>query len=76
MLEGLFALILLGLMLFLLGFMLWFGVWLVILLPAGMAEDRNRSALLWVLVSLFGSPVLAILLLMALGARPPGGPGA
>ena len=76
MLEGLFALILLGFMLFLLGFMLWFGVWLVILLPAGMAEDRNRSALLWVLVSLFGSPVLAILLLMALGARPPGDPGA
>lgn len=69
MLEGVLAILLLG-------FMLWFGLWLFILLPAGMAKDRNRSAFLWVLVSLFGSPILAILLLIALGERPPDGPGA
>ena len=43
------------------------GVWLYILLPAGMAERRNRSQLIWVLISLFGSPILACLLLLALG---------
>ena len=42
-------------------------VWLYILLPAGMAERRNRSQFIWVLISLFGSPVLACLLLLALG---------
>jgi len=42
-------------------------VWLYILLPAGMAERRNRSATIWVLISFVGSPLLAILLLMALG---------
>lgn len=42
-------------------------LWLYILLPAGMAERRNRSQLIWVLISLFGSPILACLLLLALG---------
>lgn len=42
-------------------------VWLYILLPAGMAERRKRSQLIWVLISLFGSPILACLLLLALG---------
>lgn len=42
-------------------------LWLYILLPAGMAERRNRSQLIWVLISIFGSPILACLLLLALG---------
>jgi hypothetical protein len=40
---------------------------LYILLPAGMAERRSRSQLIWVLISLFGSPILACLLLLASG---------
>lgn len=32
-----------------------------------MARTRGRSAVLWVLVSLFLSPLLAILLLLVLG---------
>lgn len=54
---------------------LWVVFWLYVLLPAGMARKRNRSALIWVLIGLFGSPILAVLLLLALGERPPGGPG-
>lgn len=46
---------------------LFIVVWLYILLPAGMAERRGRSQLIWVLISLFGSPILACLLLLALG---------
>jgi fumarate reductase subunit C len=42
-------------------------VWFCILLPAGMARRRNRSALVWVLIGFVGSPLLAILLLIALG---------
>lgn len=48
-------------------FVLWFALWIYILLPARMAERRNRSRLIWVLISLCFSPVLAILLLLALG---------
>lgn len=46
---------------------LFIVLWLYILLPAGMAERRGRSQLIWVLISLFGSPILACLLLLALG---------
>lgn len=46
---------------------LFIVLWLYILLPAGMAERRNRSKLIWVLISIFGSPILACLLLFALG---------
>ena len=60
MMEGLLSVIF-GL------FALFIVVWLYILLPAGMAERRNRSQLIWVLISLFGSPILACLLLLALG---------
>ena len=42
-------------------------VWFYILLPAGMAKQRNRSAVLWVLIGIVGSPLLAVLLLLALG---------
>lgn len=48
-------------------FALFVVLWLYVLLPAGMAERRNRSQLIWVLISLFGSPILACLLLLALG---------
>lgn len=61
--DGLLALVM-GL------FVLWFVLWLFILLPARMARERNRWALIWVLISLFGSPILAILLLIALGDAP------
>jgi len=44
-------------------------VWLGILLPASMAEDRNRSQFGWVLVSIVGTPLLAVLLLMSLGEK-------
>lgn len=63
MFEGLLALV--GGLLVLL-----FVLWLYILLPANMARERNRGALIWVLISLFGSPILAILLLIALGNAP------
>lgn len=45
-------------------------VWLYIILPAQMAGTRNRSAVIWVLISFVGSPLLAILLLLALGDAP------
>jgi len=46
---------------------LYFALWLFILLPARMAEARGRSAVVWVLVSLFFSPFLAVFLLWVLG---------
>lgn len=55
---GAIILLLLGAVLFL---------WIAIILPAQMAGARGRSGLLWVLISLVGSPLLAILLLLALG---------
>lgn len=51
-------------------FSVWFVLWLYVLLPAGMATRRNRSAFIWVLIGLFGSPILAVLLLLALGNSP------
>ena len=63
MIEGLFVLIF-GLA------ALYFTLWLFILLPARMAEARGRSALGWVLVSIFFSPILACLLLWLLGDNP------
>ncbi|WP_170372908.1 hypothetical protein [Ruegeria arenilitoris] len=44
-------------------------IWLYIL-PITMAGRRNRSGLIWFLIGLVGSPVLAILLLLALGDAP------
>lgn len=63
MIEGLFAVIF-GLA------VLYVTLWLLILLPATMAEARGRSAVGWVLVSLFFSPFLAIFLLWLLGGLP------
>lgn len=45
---------------------MWFIVWLVFLLPAEMARERRRDPIAWVLVSLLGSPFLAIFLLWLL----------
>ncbi|MFK7868275.1 MAG: hypothetical protein AB8B58_03425 [Roseobacter sp.] len=42
-------------------------VWLYIILPMEMANRRHRSPTVWVLISFVGSPLLAILLLIALG---------
>jgi hypothetical protein len=47
-----------------------FSLWLLILLPAEMAEARGRSAFNWVMVSLFCSPFFAIFLLWWLGDHP------
>ncbi|MAM61429.1 hypothetical protein [Maritimibacter sp. UBA3975] len=58
--EALVNLILFGLFAFLV-------VWVYFFLPAGMASRRNRSPVIWVLISLVGRPLLAILLLLALG---------
>ncbi|MBJ6372757.1 hypothetical protein [Sedimentitalea arenosa] len=44
--------------------------WLYILLPAGMATNRGRSAFGWVLLSLLFSPILACLLLLLIGDNP------
>ena len=44
-------------------------IWLYIL-PITMAGRRNRSGLIWFLIGLVGSPLLAILLLLALGDAP------
>jgi hypothetical protein len=63
MIEGLFALIV-GLA------VLWFTIWILILLPARMAEARGRSAVGWVFVSLLFSPFLAVFLLWLLGGVP------
>ena len=44
-----------------------FVLWLYIFLPCSMAVSRGRSAILWVLISVVSTPLLAILLLLALG---------
>jgi len=44
-----------------------FAIWFWIVLPAKMAIRRNRSAVIWVLISLLFTPFLAIFLLLALG---------
>lgn len=63
MIEGLLA-VFVGLA------VLYFTIWILILLPARMAEARGRSAFGWVLVSLFFSPFLAVFLLWLLGDHP------
>lgn len=49
------------------GLMIWLTIWLVFLLPAEMAKERRRDPVAWVLISLLGSPFLAIFLLWFLG---------
>jgi hypothetical protein len=52
------------------GLFLWFAIWLAILLPHRMAVARNRDGVAWVLVSLLGSPFVAIIGLWLLGEKP------
>ncbi len=44
-----------------------FMLWIYLFLPAQMAEERGRSGLGWVLISIFFSPVVAIIGLLVLG---------
>jgi hypothetical protein len=44
-----------------------FVIGFVIVLPATMAAERGRSPVAWVLVSVFFSPVIAIILLLSIG---------
>ncbi|WP_294971274.1 hypothetical protein [Tabrizicola sp.] len=48
-------------------FVMTFTIWIIFILPANMAAERGRSPGVWVLISIVGSPPLAILLLIALG---------
>ncbi len=47
--------------------LLCFLGWLYILLPAEMAEERGRSALGWVLITIIFSPFVSIIALLVLG---------
>lgn len=49
------------------GLSAWFLFWLFIQVPCDMAKERKRDPLAWVLVSLLGSPFLAILILLWVG---------
>ena len=44
-----------------------FLFWLVIIVPRDMARERGREEVAWIVVSLVGSPFLAIFLLWVLG---------
>jgi hypothetical protein len=52
------------------GLFLWFVFWLAILVPHRMAVARGRDGVAWVMVSLLGSPFLAIIALWLLGEKP------
>jgi hypothetical protein len=43
--------------------LVWFYIWL----PSDMARERNREPFAWILISILGSPFLAIFLLWLLG---------
>ncbi|WP_170469038.1 hypothetical protein [Ruegeria arenilitoris] len=45
-------------------------LWLYFVVPWNMAKNRNRNPWIWVGISIVGSPLLAILLLYALGDAP------
>ncbi len=47
-----------------------FLLWLYFVVPWQMTERRNRNTWVWVAISVVGSPLLAILLLYALGDAP------
>ena len=47
-----------------------FVIWITFVVPYQMAARRDRNPIIWVLISLFGSAILAILLLLALGPAP------
>jgi protein-S-isoprenylcysteine O-methyltransferase Ste14 len=47
-----------------------FLFWFSIILPASMAASRRRNWFVWICISVVGTPLLAILLLIALGDAP------
>jgi NADH:ubiquinone oxidoreductase subunit 6 (subunit J) len=47
------------------------SVWFFVIFPAGLAEERNRSQVLWVTVAIVGTPLLATILLLILGEKKP-----
>lgn len=51
------------------GLILLVIVFLLFVVPFFMARARGRSGILWVLIALVGTPLLAILLLVALGPK-------
>ncbi len=61
-LDAIFALLLFAVVMY-----VWWQ--LCISLPYQMAQDRNRDGVAWVLISLIGSPFLAIFLLWLLGKK-------
>jgi hypothetical protein len=50
--------------------LLVFLFWFSIILPAQMATSRGRNWFIWICISMIGTPLLAILLLIALGDAP------
>lgn len=44
-------------------------IWLCVLFPAELAEKRNRSQFLWVLVAIVATPLTAVVLLSYLGEK-------
>ncbi len=47
------------------------ALWLYIFLPADMAKARNRSTVIWVLISICFTPLTAIFGLLVLGQGKP-----
>ena len=45
-------------------FVIWISLYVVV---AMMAKERNRNVALWVLVSIFSTPLLAIIILLCIG---------
>ena len=44
-------------------------IWLCVLFPAELAEKRNRSQFLWVLIAIVATPLTAVVLLSYLGEK-------
>ncbi len=49
---------------FIIGLVLYFGLYVLV---AIMAKNRNRNPVFWILLSIFGSPLLMCIILLALG---------
>lgn len=45
------------------------AIWFFVIFPAGLAEERNRSQAVWVLVAICGTPLLAAVLLLIIGEK-------
>ena len=60
--ETVYILVVIALVIFVLG--IWVGVYVLV---AVMANRRNRSAALWLLLSFIATPLLAIIILLCVG---------